>query len=139
VAFRGTFEYTLDAKNRLTVPAKFRPVLSGGVVLAQDFEPCVGLWPPEAYDRYTAGMLADRSPGDQEWRELRRYFSANAHDTELDGAGRVMLPPFLMEHAGLKREVVVAGTGDHMEIWDRSAWASYNGELRDRVVGITAA
>ena len=56
-------------------------------------------------------------------RKLKRFFSANSLDTELDAAGRVMVPAFLLEHAGLGKEVVVTGAGDCLEVWDRGAWA----------------
>jgi MraZ protein len=137
VAFRGTFDYSLDAKNRLTVPSKFRASLSGGVVLAKGVERCVELWPPAAFEGYTQAALADMHELSPHARKLRRYFMANSMDTELDSAGRVMLPSFLLEHAGLRKEVVVTGIDDHLEIWDRSAWADYNAALADDVTEIT--
>ena len=139
MAFRGTFDHTLDSKSRLTVPAKFRAALSDGVVLAKGVERCVAVWTPEGYDRYTAGALEGVNPLSPQGRELRRWFSANALDTELDSAGRVMLPPFLLEHASLSKDVVVTGAGECLEVWDRRAWADYNGDLTSRVPDLTAS
>ena len=139
MAFRGTFDYTLDAKNRLTVPARFRAALAGGVVLAKGLERCVALWTPKAYDDYTASALHGLHPLSKESQKLRRFFSANSLDTELDAAGRIMLPPFLLEHAGLSKEVVVTGSGDALEIWDRKTWADYNDALASDVSDITAS
>ena len=139
MAFRGTFDFTLDAKNRLTVPARFRAQLSDGVVLAKSFEPCVALWTPNAYDLYTRASLEGLPPTGPRHRELSRFFAANAVDTELDAAGRVMLPPFLLDHGSLSREVVVTGAGDYLEIWDRGAWRDYNAQLAGRVNAITEA
>src|SRR5206468_2282342 len=82
-----TFEYTLDAKNRLTVPSKFRAVLADGVVLAKGVEPCVAVWTPAAYEAQTAAALAGRNPLSPQARELARFFAANAIDTELHSAG----------------------------------------------------
>src|ERR1700716_2533419 len=62
LAFRGTFDYTLDAKNRLTVPAKFRAALSGGVVLSKGVERCVAIWTPSAYEQQTAAALQGSNP-----------------------------------------------------------------------------
>ena len=62
MAFRGTFDYSLDAKNRLTVPAKFRAALADGVVLAKGVEPCVEVWRPSDYDACTATVLGGRNP-----------------------------------------------------------------------------
>jgi MraZ protein len=118
VAFRGTFEYTLDAKNRLTVPAKFRATLAEGVVLARGVERNVAIWRPSEYEDQAQATLAGRNPLSPEARELRRFFSANAIDSELDSAGRVMIPGFLLDHAGLEKDVVVTGAGECLEVWD---------------------
>jgi MraZ protein len=139
MAFRGTFDHTLDAKNRLTVPARFRSELSGGVVLAKGLERCVAVWTPAAYDAYTAAALEDFHPLSKEAQKLRRFFSANSLDTELDAAGRVMVPSFLLEHAGLSKDVVVTGAGDALEVWDRATWATYNAALSSDVDEITAS
>ena len=137
--FRGTFDYSLDAKNRLTVPARFRAALSEGVVLAKGLERCVALWTPKAYDEYTQSSLAGFHPLSPEAQKLKRFFAANSLDTDLDAAGRVMVPPFLLEHAGLSKEVVVTGSGDALEIWDRKTWANYNDALASDVSDITAS
>ena len=139
MAFRGTFDFTLDAKNRLTVPSRFRAALADGVVLAKGIERNVALWTPDAYDAQIAAALAGRNPASPQARELRRFFSANAHDTELDSAGRVMIPAFLLEHGGLGREVVVTGAGECLEVWDRDAWRDYNAGLSGRITDITAS
>ena len=137
-SFRGTFDYTLDAKNRLTVPARFRAVLADGVVMAKSTEPCVQLWVPVDYEAYTSGALAPLNPASPDARKLRRFFSANSHDTELDSAGRVMFPSFLLEHASLKKDVVVTGAGDCLEVWDRGEWSAYNDALAAEADEITA-
>ncbi len=137
MAFRGTFDHTLDAKNRLTIPAKFRAALADGVVLAKGVEPCVAIWRPADYDAYTAAALAGLNPLSPQARDMQRFFSANAFDTELDSAGRVMIPTFLVEHSGLQRDVVVTGAGQCLEIWGRERWGAYNGDLSERVPAIT--
>jgi MraZ protein len=127
--FRGTFDYSLDAKNRLTVPARFRAALAEGVVMAKGTDPCVALWTPEGYDAYTDAILGDIHPLSEDADKLQRFFAANSHETELDSAGRVGFPPFLLEHAELKKEVVVTGSRNRLEVWDRTAWADYNQTL----------
>ncbi len=138
MAFRGTFDYSLDAKNRLTVPARFRAALSDGAVLAKRVAGCVAVWRPDDYDAYMQAALERFHPMSPEAEQLERFFSANSHDTELDAAGRVMVPAFLLEHAGLAKEVVVTGAGRCLEVWDRGAWHAYNARLTDEVAGITA-
>ena len=137
-SFRGTFDYTLDAKNRLTVPARFRAVLADGVVMAKSTEPCVQLWVPADYEAFTSGALAPLNPASPDARKLRRFFSANSHDTELDSAGRIGFPPFLLEHGKLGKDVVVTGAGDCLEVWDRGEWSSYNDALAAEADEITA-
>ena len=137
MVFRGTFDYSLDAKNRLTVPARYRTALSGGVVLAMGLERCIALWTPAGYDEYTQASLAGFHPLSPEAQKLKRFFAANSLETELDAAGRVMLPAFLIEHAGLEKEVVVTGSGDALEIWSRATWAQYNAALASAVTDIT--
>ena len=139
MAFRGTFDYSLDAKNRLTVPARFRAALSEGVVLAKGLERCVAIWTPLAYEQYAQSALADFHPLSREAQKLERFFAANSIDTELDAAGRVGVPTFLLEHAGLSKDVVVTGTGKALELWDRATWAGYNDVLASEVSDITAS
>jgi transcriptional regulator MraZ len=139
VAFRGTFELTLDAKNRLTVPAKLRAALAEGVVLAKGVERNVGIWKPEDYESQIQATLAGQNPMSPQARELRRFFSSGAFDTELDAAGRVMVPAFLVDHAALDRDVVVTGAGDCLEVWDRAAWRDYEPDLTNRITDITAS
>ena len=138
MAFRGTFDYSLDAKNRLTVPAKFRAALSDGVVLAKDIEHCINIWRPADYDEFTAEATQGLPRLSPDARRIRSYFAANAIDPELDSAGRVGVPPFLAEHAGLGKEVVVVGADDCLQVWDRKAWADYNTRLTTDISDITA-
>jgi MraZ protein len=140
VAFRGTFDHTLDAKNRLTVPARYRATLAEGVVMAMpvDLEPCVGVWRPEEYERYTERALAELPPLSSRLAELERFFYGSSQDVELDAAGRIMLPGFLLEHAAISKEVVVVGAGDRLELWDRDRWNEHRPTLLGGVAEITA-
>jgi MraZ protein len=138
MAFRGTFDYSLDAKNRLTVPAKFRAALADGVVLAKGLDPCVAVWTPAEFDAYVTTSLEGFHPLSPERQKLERFFSANSLDAELDSAGRVGIPSFLLDHARLRKEVVVTGSGRSLEVWDRAAWADYNSALATDISDITA-
>jgi MraZ protein len=145
IAFRGTFEHALDAKHRLTIPSKFRAALAGGVVLAASPETTetaprsMSIWTPEAYDEYTTAALAGISPLSPKARDLKRFFFNYSHDTELDSAHRVMVPPMLMDYAGLQKDLVVTGSGECLEVFDRSAYASYSNDVLTRVPDIAAS
>jgi MraZ protein len=136
LAFHGTFEHSLDAKKRLTVPSKFRSALAGKVFLVKT-EGCLSLYPGETYEQITQSALANINPLSSQARELKRLFHARATDTELDGAGRVVLSAELLGHAGIEREVVIAGAGDCLELWERSAWQAYEVALASRESELT--
>ena len=137
MAFRGTFDYSLDAKNRLTVPAKFRAALAEGIVLAKGVDACVEIWPPKDFDSRTAAALDGRNPLSSDARRISAFFSANSQDAELDSAGRVGVPAFLAEHAALDKDVVVIGAGECLQLWDRKAWAAFNANLAAEIGEIT--
>jgi len=145
LTFRGTFEHALDAKHRLTAPSKFRAALAGGVVLAASPETnpgsprSIAIWTPEAYDGYAQATLANLSPMSPQYRELQRFLFNSSHDTELDSAHRVMIPPFLMDYAGLSKEVVVTGSGAFLEVWDRGKYAGYRDDVLTRIPDIAAS
>ena len=138
MAFTGTFEHTLDAKNRLTIPSKFRAELSKGVYLSRAIENVISLYPAETYTAMANEALAGFSnPFASQARETRRLLFGTAFETELDSAGRVMLTQRFLEHAGIGREVVITGVGDCLEIWDRSAWGPYDNDLTQRAPELT--
>ncbi len=119
--FYGEHEHTIDDKKRLILPSKFRAPLAGGVVLAKGFEPNIDVYPLGAWSENVA-RVADLDSFSPEARRMKRYVFAGALVTELDAQGRVLIPQKLADHAGLGRDVVVAGVHDHLEIWDRTQW-----------------
>lgn len=124
--FRGTYDHSLDAKNRLTVPVKFRGQLAEGVVVARGIEACITVWAPDAFDDWSGSIVEALGPLTEEARNFRRVVSASAFETELDAAGRVMLPGKLIEYACIDRECAVIGNHEHFEIWDREKWNDYD-------------
>ena len=138
--FHGTFEHSLDAKNRLTVPSKFRSALAGKVFLVKGADQCLSVYPEETYTGMTSAALAGLNPLSGEARELRRFLFANAMEVELDGAGRIQLPARFMEQVGIaSRDVIVAGAGECLELWDRSTWETYDADLTQRAPDLTAS
>jgi MraZ protein len=118
----GEYEHTIDDKNRLTLPAKFREALAGGVVVTRGMDGCLYAYPRgEWLERFQA-RLGDLDPLQPDARKLQRHFYSGAAEAEPDKQGRIMIPAPLLRYAGLSRDVVVAGVHDHLEIWDREAW-----------------
>ena len=118
----GTHEHTIDDKNRLTLPAKFRESFAGAVIVAKGLDACLRVFRGEDWARLVESRLAPLDPFSQATRRIQRFHFAGASEAELDKQGRVMLPKELLEHAKLGREVVVAGVNERLEIWDRAAW-----------------
>ncbi len=139
MAFHGTFEHTLDAKNRLTVPSKLRTAFAEGAFLVREAEKCISLYPSSTYSALTDAALSGLNPLSAQAKQLKRYFHSNAQQVELDSAGRVMLSARHLEHAGIERDVVVTGAGDCLELWDRSTWEAYDQDLTARAPELTAS
>jgi transcriptional regulator MraZ len=118
----GEYEHTIDDKNRLTLPAKFRRAFEDGIVVTRGMDGCLYGYTRPDWQRLVDTRLAELDPLSREARTMMRFFFSAASEAEPDRQGRVVLPPPLLQHAGLGREVVVAGVHDHVEIWDRKAW-----------------
>jgi MraZ protein len=121
----GEYAHTLDDKNRLTLPAKFRESFVGGGVVTRGLDGCLYLFAREKWDDLVSGRLSELDPLLEETRLMNRYFFSGAAEAEPDKQGRINVPSALIEHAHLGREVVVAGVHDHLEIWDRAAWREH--------------
>ncbi len=135
--FLGEYQHTLDAKGRLSLPAKFRSQMAGSYVVAKGLEGCLYVYAPEDYASFLT-QLTERGDFDKKHRQVRRFFTAGAKEDELDAAGRLSVPAGLREYADLQREVTVIGNDDRIEIWNADAWAAYNGETESRIEEVTS-
>lgn len=124
IMFIGEYLHTLDPKNRISLPAKFRKDLGRAVVITRGLDRCLYVYPKKAWER-EAATYAERASGTAAGRGLARLFLAGAMEAEVDGAGRVLLPDHLKQFAVLKNKVVVAGVAARVEIWDEKAWQAY--------------
>ena len=118
----GEYEHTIDDKNRLTLPARFRPAFAHGIVVTRGLDGCLYGYTRDAWERVVDSNLRSIDQLSQEGRRIYRHFFSGAVEAELDKQGRVMIPAALIQHGQLGREVVVAGVHDRLEIWDREAW-----------------
>ena len=118
----GEYEHTLDEKNRLTLPARFRTAMAGGLVLTRGLDSCVEVYPAADWTALVESRLAGLNPLSHETRVLERFYFTGAVEVQPDKQGRVMVPSALLAHAKLGREVVVVGMRGRIEIWDRAAW-----------------
>lgn len=123
--FLGEYAHAFDDRGRVTLPRKIREELDEReVVLAKGFDPCIFGFDKASWEKEAAKQL-EAPVTDEKARNLRRYLFSGAEKVEIDKLGRILVPAQLKEYAGVAREVVVIGAGDHFEIWDKSRWEDY--------------
>jgi MraZ protein len=118
----GEYTHTIDDKGRLTIPAKFRAELAAGLVVTRGFEKCLMIFSLEAWQELAERVKA-RPMADDDMRDLRRRLYAGAVDLEPDRQGRIILPPYLREFAGINGDAVIAGLFDYIEVWSAEEWS----------------
>ncbi|OGH60045.1 MAG: cell division/cell wall cluster transcriptional repressor MraZ [Candidatus Magasanikbacteria bacterium RIFCSPHIGHO2_01_FULL_33_34] len=122
--FIGEYSHNLDEKGRLAIPKKFRLDLSKGSVVTKGLDNCLFLYTQEEWDKL-AQKLANLPFAQSNTRAFARLMLAGAMDVLIDKQGRVMLPEYLRTFAGLKKNVVVAGLYNRLELWDTEKWEEY--------------
>ncbi len=129
--FFGEFDYKVDEKGRVPIPPKFRNELLDGVVLTAGIEKCILAYPLAEWtklaDSLTTGPIT-RS----KLRRLNRAIFAAAFSLNIDGQGRLALPPQLREYAEIKDEAVVAGVNKYFEMWNKQRWAEEKTTSREQ-------
>jgi MraZ protein len=128
----GEYEHTIDEKNRLTLPARFRPLFAAGLVLTRGLDGCLYAYARDAWERLVASRLEAVDPLSPEGRLMERFFFSGAAELEPDRQGRIVVPAALAQRAKLGREVVIAGVRDRLEIWNRGAWRKQLQEVEGR-------
>lgn len=134
-ALIGTYEYTLDPKNRVFVPPRYREALAAEkgqhFILSMGFDRCLYLFLPSQWERLITDSkdeLQLSHKGKQ--RALRRFIFSNAMEAALDDQGRILIPQGLKEHAALRKDVVILGSGTKAEIWDKKAHEAQHASAR---------
>jgi len=123
--FTGEYRHTVDGKGRIAVPARFRSKLDGGAFVTRWIDGCLGIFPRDVFEEL-AVRVAAKPVTDAGARTFSRFVFSGAFEVELDGQGRVVVPPGLREWAGLEGETVVVGSRDHIELWEPRKWAAYS-------------
>ena len=126
--FIGEYKHTIDAKKRLAIPVKFRKELGGKAVLTRGLDGCLFLFPQKEWEQL-AEKLGRLPFGQQDSRSFVRLLLAGASEVEFDQLGRVLIPDFLKDYADLKKEVIIAGLFNKLEVWDEMRWSSYKANL----------
>jgi MraZ protein len=135
--FLGRHRHTIDAKGRLSVPARFREALAEYqgdelVVVPEIHDRCLEVHPMEEWRKLSA-KLQDQPRFSADVRDAGRLYFSRAHEIALDGVGRILLPPDLREQVGLGKDVVLVGLSlSYFEIWDRGRFEEFDRDNRPR-------
>ncbi len=129
--FLGRYHHSIDDKGRLTVPSRFRDHLRpGGVYVMQGFDRNLMVWPERTFETVSQ-KIQGMSFTEPNARLLRRLIFSTAQYSEIDRIGRISIPQFLREAAGLDVAVLVVGSGEYFEVWSPEAWEEQEKELHD--------
>ncbi|MEK7634275.1 MAG: division/cell wall cluster transcriptional repressor MraZ [Patescibacteria group bacterium] len=120
----GEYKHNLDLKGRIAMPAKFREHLKGGAIITRGLDHCLFVFGKNEWE-VLAKKLISLPLAQANSRAFVRLMLAGATDVELDAQGRVLIPDYLREYAGLKKEATIAGLYNRMEIWDKEEWVKY--------------
>lgn len=126
--FRGQFEHTIDAKGRLSIPARFRDVLAskagspGGAarMIVTNFDRCVAAYAVSDFEEIEKRLAGTRQ--EEKVKTFTRFFVGGAHEVDLDPNGRILVPPPLRRYGGLEKDVVLVGVTKRFEIWSAKRW-----------------
>jgi len=122
--FRGRFEHTLDTKGRVSVPSKFREILSTNYderLFITNFDGCLWAYPAGEWQR-VEDKVASLPQFKDEVKSLQRVFISASVECPIDSSGRVLLPPTLRKYAGISKSVILVGMTNRIEIWSRERW-----------------
>lgn len=129
--FIGIYYHTLEAKGRLAIPASFRRKLDKGSIVTRGLDGCLFLFPAPEWKKFSVKL--HQSPvTKKKAREFVRLMTHAAAEVEFDSQGRTRIPSYLQELAGLKKEVVVAGSLNRIEIWDKVRYHQYMTKIEEK-------
>lgn len=122
---KGEYIHTIDAKGRVTIPAKFRDELGSRFVVTRGLEDCLSAYSFERWKRIE-DKLSEISLTNKAGMKLTRLIMGNAIECEVDKMGRILITQTLRDKAGLDKDVVLLGLGDRIELWDKAKWDEIN-------------
>lgn len=125
--FIGEYQHAMDEKGRVAIPAKFRKSLAGGVVVTRGIESHLYIYPKEKWGEL-ASKLSKLPINQANSRAFSRHMLGGASEAEIDGQGRILIPEYLREHAGITNEAVMVGIYDRIEVWAQDKWKAYKTE-----------
>lgn len=130
--FIGEYVYTIDQKKRVAIPSKFRKTLGKKAVITRGLDDCLVVYSAEEWKKVTKKLEA--LPDSQiDARGFVRIILSGAVDVELDKLGRILIPDYLKNYAGFKKNVAVVGLSNKIEIWDEKKWKEYREKKENEI------
>lgn len=123
--FLGQYNHTMDTKGRCSLPARFREDLTETFIMTKGLDSCLFIYDLEEWGRMDQKIRSQLSLFSKAGRDFARQFYAGAMEVSCDRQGRVLIPPHLRAFAGLKKEIVVLGVSDRIEIWSKEEWEDH--------------
>ncbi len=117
----GEYKHTIDIKKRLAIPSKLRRELGLKAVITRGLDNCLFVFPLNQWNKL-AEKLSKLPLGQRDSRGFGRFMLAGASEVKLDGLGRILIPDYLKQYAGFKKNVIIAGVFSRLEIWDEAKW-----------------
>ena len=127
----GEYRHTLDPKKRLSLPSKWRKEMGNTLVITRGLDNCLFVYPLKEWQRISE-KISQLPLGQADTRGFNRFFLSGAVEVEVDSVGRVLVPDFLKEFAGLQTKVVLAGIHDRVEMWDEKRWIEYKRRIEEQ-------
>lgn len=136
--FVGEYTHTIDDKNRLTIPAKFRAAFEVGLFVTIGPEQCLWVFSRDEWERFSQS-ITDLPVGNDSARKLGRLLFSHAMDAIPDRQGRIILPDNLKQYATLDGTATLIGVGNKVEIWQPDRWEDQKTEQLDNLADLTDA
>ena len=131
----GEYNHSLDAKGRVILPADFRVELGESFIITKGLDNCLFIYPQSEWEQLSV-KLRQLPLAKTEARAFVRFFFAGARQVELDKQGRFLIPATLRQHASLKKDAVLIGVSNRIEVWSKDEWLKYNEEITPSVSAI---
>lgn len=121
--FMGEYNYTIDDKGRLTIPAKLREQLGHDFIITRGLDKCLFVYPKEEWNNVINKYK--ELPNTKDARNFMRFFLSGATQNEFDKQGRINIANSLIKYANLNKDCVIIGVNDRLEIWDKELWDKF--------------
>ncbi len=128
--FLGEIISSIDDKERIVIPSKFRDLFDEESFITKGCEGCIAIYPSDSWNEYVSSLLSTTTDSIS-GRQIRRAISSKSTPYECDKSGRVKLPKNLLELSGITKQCVIVGAFDHLEIWQLEAWKKYDLEANN--------